>query len=91
MSGQFATGANGVTPPYAGAADSRLLGHHSVADPGRFIGLPDNGFGAQKNSADFVIGFYEFTPKFKTSGDGTTSRGPVTSTASRRSAIRTAT
>ena len=44
---------------------------------GTFFGLPDNGFGAQTNSADFVIGFYEFTPHFKTIGDGTTSRGPV--------------
>ena len=25
-----------------------------------------------QNSADFVIGFYEITPTFKTSGDGTT-------------------
>ena len=55
--------------------------------PGRFISLPDNGFGAQNNSADFVLGFYEVTPHFKTVGDGTTSRGPVTSTASRRSPI----
>jgi hypothetical protein len=44
--------------------------------PGRFIGLRDNGFGAQGNNADFVIGFYEVTPQFKT-GDGTSSRGPV--------------
>ena len=34
--------------------------------PWRFIALPDNGFGAQGNSADFVIGFYEVTPQFKT-------------------------
>jgi SAM-dependent methyltransferase len=45
--------------------------------PGSFFALPDNGFGAQGNSADFVIGFYVVTPTFKTAGDGTTSRGPV--------------
>ena len=45
---------------------------------GRFISLPDNGFGAQGNSADFVIGFYEVTPHFKTDGAcALTSRGPV--------------
>ena len=27
--------------------------------PGGFFALPDNGYGAQTNSADFVIGFYE--------------------------------
>ena len=36
--------------------------------PGTFIGLPDNGFGAQTNSADFVLGFYHVTPHFKTHG-----------------------
>jgi hypothetical protein len=44
---------------------------------GEYIALPDNGFGAQGNSADFVIGFYEVRPTFKTTGDGTTRPGPV--------------
>jgi hypothetical protein len=76
-SGQFATGANGVTPPYQGQPIPGFSGVIPSPARGRFIGLPDNGFGAQNNSADFVIGFYEFTPDFKTVGDGTSSRGPI--------------
>jgi hypothetical protein len=79
VSGQFTTGpVNGVTPPYQGQPIPGLSGVIPSTKPGRFIGLPDNGYGAQTNSADFVIGFYEFVPDWKTSGDGTTSRGPVT-------------
>jgi hypothetical protein len=77
VSGQFATGANGVTPPYSGQPIPGFSGIIPSLVPGTFIGLPDNGYGAQGNSADFVLGFYEITPTFKTTGDGTTSRGPV--------------
>ena len=77
ISGQFATGANGVVPPYSGQPIPGFSGVIPSPVWGTFIGLPDNGFGAQNNSADFVIGFYEFTPTFKTTGDGTTARGPV--------------
>ena len=76
-SGQFTTPANGVTPPYNGQPIPGFSGVIPAATPGNFIGLPDNGYGAQGNSADFVLGFYEVTPFFKTTGDGTTSRGPV--------------
>ena len=62
VSGQFATGANGVMPPYAGQPIPGFSGIIPSRIEGRFLGLPDNGFGAQGNSADFVIGFYEFTP-----------------------------
>ena len=77
ISGQFAGSANGVTPPYSGQPIPGVSGMIPSTTPGRFFALPDNGFGAQNNSADFVIGFYEVTPTFKTTGDGTTSRGPV--------------
>jgi len=77
VSGQFATGANGVTPPYQGQPIPGFSGMIPSSTPGSFIGLPDNGYGAQGNSADFVLGFYEVTPVFKRTGDGTTSRGPV--------------
>jgi hypothetical protein len=78
VSGRFTTGpVNGVTPPYQGQPIPGFSGVIPSRTPGQFVGLPDNGFGAQGNSADFVLGFYEFTPHFKTSGDGTTSRGPV--------------
>src|SRR5215510_8449672 len=77
VSGQFTTGVNGVTPPYQGQPIPGFSGIIPSTMPGHFFGLPDNGYGAQGNSADFTIGFYEFTPHFKTTGDGTTSRGPV--------------
>ena len=77
VSGQFAGPANGVMPPYAGQPIPGFSGMIPSLTPGTFIALPDNGFGAQGNSADFVIGFYEVTPAFKTFGDGRTSRGPV--------------
>lgn len=78
VSGQFTTGpVNGVTPPYQGQPIPGFSGVIPSPTPGTFIGLPDNGYGAQTNSADFVIGFYEFVPEFKKRSDGTTSRGPV--------------
>jgi hypothetical protein len=78
VSGQFTTGpVNGVTPPYQGQPIPGFSGVIPFDGKGRFIGLPDNGYGAQGNSADFIIGFYIVTPDFKTKGDGTTSRGPV--------------
>jgi hypothetical protein len=77
VSGQFAGPANGVTPPYQGQPIPGFSGMIPTSTPGTFFALPDNGFGAQNNSADFVIGFYEVTPTFKSTGDGTTSRGPV--------------
>ena len=78
VSGQFTTPNNGVTPPYDGQPIPGFSGMIPDTTPSRFIALPDNGFGAQANSADFVIGFYRVTPHFKTTGNGTTSRGPVT-------------
>ena len=77
MSGQFTTPNNGVTPPYQGQPIPGFSGMIPSGIPGTFIALPDNGFGTQGNSADFVIGFYEVTPEFKTAGDATSSRGPV--------------
>ncbi len=77
VSGQFASAANGVTPPYQGQPIPGFSGMIPATKPGTFFALPDNGFGAQGNSADFVLGFYQVTPSFKTRGDGTTARGPV--------------
>lgn len=77
VSGQFTTGTNGVMPPYQGQPIPGFSGMIPAQTPGTFFALPDNGYGAQTNSADFVIGFYRVTPVFKTTGDGTTSRGSV--------------
>jgi hypothetical protein len=77
VSGQFTSPANGVTPPYQGQPIPGFSGMIPSTMPGSFIGLPDNGYGAQNNSADFVLGFYEVTPTFKSAGNGTSSPGPV--------------
>jgi hypothetical protein len=44
---------------------------------GSFLAMPDNGFGSRANSADFVLGFYKIKPKFKRTGDGTSTAGKV--------------
>lgn len=76
-SGQFITPANGVVPPFTAAQPipgwSGLLPNRD----GSFIAMPDNGFGSKGNSADYVLGFYEVKPTFKTRGDGTSQPGPV--------------
>jgi hypothetical protein len=79
LSGQFVapTTVNGVTPPYQGQPLPGFSGVIPSWPLGTYIGLPDNGYGAQGNSADYIVGFYHFRPSFKTHGDGTTSRGPV--------------
>lgn len=77
VSGQFTGAGNGVTPPYAGQPIPGFSGMIPAPNRGSFYGLPDNGYGAQGNSADFVLGLYQVTPTFKTTGDGSTSRGPV--------------
>jgi hypothetical protein len=72
VSGQFSGPANGVTPPYQGQPIPGFSGMIPSTIAGSFIALLDNGYGAQGNSADFLLGFYDVTPMFKTSGDGTT-------------------
>lgn len=44
---------------------------------GTYLALPDNGYGAKSNSADFVLGFFTVTPSFKRAGDGTSTPGPI--------------
>lgn len=76
-SGQFITPANGVVPPFENAQPipgwSGLLSNGD----GTFTALPDNGFGAKGNSADYVLGYYVVRPKFKRRSDGTTNPGSV--------------
>ena len=40
-------------------------------DPGEYLAMPDNGFGAKANSADFLIRAYYIRPEFKTAHGGT--------------------
>lgn len=66
-SGQLITGANGITVPFANKQP--VQGFSAVLPgpkPGTFLVMPDNGFGAKSNSADFLLRFYAVEPDFKT-------------------------
>jgi glycerophosphoryl diester phosphodiesterase len=60
---------NGVTPPFPGQP---IPGFSAVLDgPGdTFYGMPDNGYGAKNNSADFLLRLYRIRPHFKTARGG---------------------
>jgi hypothetical protein len=60
---------NGVTPPFPGQP---IPGFSAVLDAGHgtFWGMPDNGYGAKGNSADFLLRLYSIRPNFKTADGG---------------------
>lgn len=70
--GNFITGnTNGRTIPFPGQP---IQGFSSVqfADPNSFWFQPDNGFGAQSNSSDYLLRIYRLNPNFRGTegGDG---------------------
>jgi len=69
-SGALATPANGRTGPFAGQV---VPGFSGVLDnhDGSYWALPDNGFGAKANSADFLLRLYHVTPHWTTAKGGT--------------------
>ena len=63
------TPVNGITPPFPGQP---IPGFSAVipARPGdtsadRLLAMPDNGFGAKNNSADFLLRAYEIEPNYR--------------------------
>lgn len=61
---------NGVRFPLP---EQPVEGFSAVVDgrePGEFLAMPDNGFGAKANSRDFLIRAYYIRPQFKTAGGG---------------------
>jgi hypothetical protein len=71
-SGNFITGnTNGRTIPFPGQPVQGFSGVQ-FADPNTFWFLPDNGFGAKNNSADFQLRIYRLNPSFRGThgGDG---------------------
>jgi glycerophosphoryl diester phosphodiesterase len=60
---------NGVTPPFPGQP---LPGFSAVlkGPAGTFSAMPDNGYGAKSNSADFLLRLYRIRPHFKTAAGG---------------------
>ena len=65
-SGQFITGANGVTPPFHDQQPIQGVSSVLRAGNGDFLVMSDNGFGAKNNSADYVLRVYRIAPEFKT-------------------------
>ena len=72
-SGASATPANGRTGPFPGQVIPGFSGLVDNGD-GTFWAMPDNGFGAKANSADFLLRLYHVTPDWETSEGGTGDR-----------------
>ena len=68
-SGAQATPGNGRTGPFPGQVIPGFSGMVDNGD-GTFWALPDNGFGAKGNSADFLLRLYLVTPEWETAGGG---------------------
>ena len=68
-SGALATAANGRTGPFPGQVIPGFSGAVDNGD-GTFWGLPDNGFGAKTNSADFLLRLYLVKPRWETAKGG---------------------
>lgn len=68
-SGAALTPTNGVTPPFPGQP---IPGFSAVLDAGhgQFWAMPDNGYGAKGNSADFLLRLYRIRPQFRTARGG---------------------
>jgi len=60
---------NGRTPPFP---SQPVQGFSAVlrADDGGYLAMPDNGFGAKDNSADFLLRAYRIEPRFETTRGG---------------------
>ena len=68
-SGAATNPANGVTPPYPGQpvpGFSAVLPYRPGDRSGRrLLAMPDNGFGAKTNSADFLLRIYDVSPDYR--------------------------
>jgi hypothetical protein len=72
-SGQFIAAANGRTPPFSDKQPVQGISSVLRASNGDYLVMSDNGFGAQNNSADYVLRVYRVSPHFRTrrGGSGT--------------------
>jgi hypothetical protein len=69
-SGQQTAGANGVVTPFVNRQPVQGISSVLAAPNGDYWVMSDNGFGAQDNSADFVLRMYRITPHFETRAGG---------------------
>ena len=77
-SGQFITPNNGITPPFIDKQP--VQGFSAVLNgpaAGTYYVMPDNGFGANTNSADALLRIYAMKPEFKTATGGSGAVSPV--------------
>lgn len=68
-SGALASPANGRTGPFAGQVIPGFSGMVANAD-GTFLAMPDNGFGAKNNSADFLLRLHHISVDWETASGG---------------------
>ncbi|AYO52907.1 esterase-like activity of phytase family protein [Acinetobacter wuhouensis] len=68
-SGAAVKGANGIFPPFKGQPVQGFSGALKNGD-GTYMVMADNGFGAQDNSADFLLRIYQIKPDFRTKSTG---------------------
>lgn len=59
------TTVNGITPPFSGQPIPGFSAVIRADARGRFLAMPDNGFGAKTNSADFLLRAYEIEPRYR--------------------------
>src|SRR5262245_17435855 len=69
-SGQFIDPANGRVPPFIDKQPVQGISSVLRASNGDFLVMSDNGYGAQNNSADYVLRVYRISPDFRTKNDG---------------------
>jgi hypothetical protein len=65
-SGQFIAATNGRIPPFIDRQPVQGVSSVLRAANGDFLVMSDNGFGAQDNSADYVLRVHRISPQFKT-------------------------
>src|SRR5262245_1743978 len=70
-SGQFITPANGRVPPFVRRQPVQGFSAVLRGEDATYLAMPDNGFGAKANSADYVLSVYRLTPDFVTRSRGT--------------------
>src|SRR5262245_54685571 len=69
-SGQFIAAANGRVPPFVNRQPVQGVSSVLRTSNGDFLVMSDNGFGAQNNSADYVLRVHRISPDFKTKTGG---------------------
>ena len=69
-SGQLIAPANGVIPPFIDKQPVQGFSAVLRGPNGDFWAMPDNGFGAKDNSADYVLRVYRISPDLRTKTGG---------------------